>query len=73
MPEQVRILSETIVSTPLPNGQVQRMVEITYEALGLAPRRVYLTAELDSLEQRQKVIREDLDRAKHLRPTLFNT
>ena len=71
--ERVRILNVGRVNTPLPNGEFQRMIEITYEAIGLSPRRVYLPAELDSTQERQKRIREDLDSARELRPTLFDT
>ena len=72
MPEDVQLLAVNTVNTPMPSGAVLRTIEITYLALGLPPRRVYVPSEADSNEARQKAIKEDLESARALRPTLYH-
>lgn len=72
MPEQVQILDERTISTPLPNGQFVQSVELTYVAVGLPPRRVYIPLENDTPDARRKAVKIDLERAKLTRPTLLD-
>ncbi len=72
MPEQVQILNEQMITSPLPNGRFVQTMEVTYQAVGLPPRRVYIPAEMDSPKARTEAIKADLAVAKHTRPTLLD-
>jgi hypothetical protein len=72
MAEPVQILAETIINQPLPGGQINQTVEITYSAVGLPPRRVYLPKAMDTTEARVAAIKADLDLARKTGPTLLN-
>lgn len=69
MPEPVQIINEAHANQLLPNGDVLQMVELTYQAVGLPPRRVFILKEKDSVAERQRVIRADLDLVAATRPT----
>lgn len=69
MPEPVQIINEAHFNQSLPNGEVLPMVELTYQAVGLPPRRVFVLKEKDSAAERQRVIRADLDLIAGTRPT----
>ncbi len=69
MAEDVQIVNERLARQPLPNGDILEMVELTYQAVGLPPRRVFIIKAQDSAAERQRVIRADLDLVKDTRPT----
>ena len=69
MPESVIIADERIFRQPLPNGETLEMVELTYQAVGLPPRRVFITKKDDSPAERQRVIKADLALVSQTRPT----
>lgn len=69
MPESVQILNEARFNQSLPNGDFLQMVEITYQAVGLPPRRVFVMKDQDSPKERQRVIKADLDLIAATRPT----
>ena len=68
MAETVKILSERKVQLPVAPGEVQEMVAITYAAVDLFPRTVYVLPENDTLEERQRLIRDQLEKARSTPP-----
>ena len=64
MPELVRVLSVTEVpAAEALAGEVDQ-VAITYSTSDVPPRTVFVDKEKDTPEERQRVIREDLEAAR---------
>lgn len=68
MPVQVSILAEGKVELPVAPGVFKVFRSVTYVAEDTWPRVVYIDLEKDSLEERRRVIAEDMERAKTERP-----
>ena len=68
MPVQVSILAEGKVELPVAPGVFKVFRSITYATEDMWPRVVYIELEKDSEEERVRVIRDDLERAKTERP-----
>jgi hypothetical protein len=64
MPETVSILGERTTSLPVAPGVSKPFVAITYVATGLAPRIAYVEAEKDTVDERKRVIAEDIKAAR---------
>jgi len=64
MPEAVRILRVTEVSPGEPGGGEPGQVAITYSTPDVPPRTVFVDKEKDTPQERQRVIKEDLEAAR---------
>lgn len=71
MPEWVDILKVTEVVPGEPGGGVAGQVAITYSTDDIPPRTVFVDKDKDTPEERQRVIKEDLEAARATKPTSF--
>lgn len=71
MPETVQIIREARVPLGGDPATIREMIELVYVAPGAFPRTVYIDPDHDSLEERQRIIREDLDAARAATPSLI--
>lgn len=67
MPERVRIHRVTDAPTGDPPGTTGPGVAITYSTPDVGPRTVFIEADKDSPEERQRVIKEDLEAVRGTR------
>ncbi len=71
MSEAVRIHRVTDAEVGQPGAPEPNMVAITYSAPDVPPRTVFVDKAKDTPQERQRVIKEDLEAARAARPTLF--
>lgn len=71
MPEQVRIHEEVDVGKGELGAPEPDMVAITYSTSDLPPRTVFVEKEKDTVEERRRVIKGDLEAARAARATNF--
>ena len=72
MPESVRIISVTDVVPGDPGGGEAGQVAITYSTPDVPPRTVFVEKEKDTPQERQRVIKEDLEAVRAGRPTFLD-
>lgn len=61
--ERIRVRYRTeLIEVPLPSGEVNKVLAVTYEAPGLPPRTLFVDKEKASEEEILKLIRLDLER-----------
>ena len=64
MPEAVRVLRVTEISAAETEGDVADQVAITYSTPDVPPRTVIIDKDKDTVQERQRVIKEDLEAAR---------
>ncbi|KKN36992.1 hypothetical protein LCGC14_0768030 [marine sediment metagenome] len=64
MPEQVRIHGAVDVGLGEQGAPAPNMVAITYSTSDVPPRTVFVDKDKDTAEERQRVIKEDLEAAR---------
>ena len=72
MPETVSILSERRIPRPVAPGVTSDQLAITYAAVGLPPRIVYLDPEKDTPDERKRVIAADIIAARAAKPSTLD-
>lgn len=71
MPEVVRIHSVTDAKVGQPGVTGPDQVAITYSTGDVPPRTVFIDKAKDTPQERQRVIKEDLEAARVARPTFL--
>ena len=71
MPEQVLVRSVEELVHADAAGDLRDVVAITYATAAVAPRTVFIDKEKDTPQERQRVIKEDLEAARAARSTPF--
>ncbi len=71
MPQLVAVHRVTeVVGSPQGEGEIGQ-IAITYSTPDVPPRTVFVDKEKDTPQERQRVIKEDLEAARAARPTPF--
>ncbi len=69
MPELVKVLRVTDVEAGQPGVPGPNMIAITYSTSDVPPRTVFIDKAKDTPQERQRVIKEDLEAARANRGT----